>query len=31
MQNAIIAIEDARFHDHGGVDPNGLVRAAVNN
>src|SRR5690348_441590 len=29
MQNAIIAIEDARFRDHGGVDPIGLVRAAV--
>ena len=29
MQDAIIAIEDARFRDHGGVDPIGLVRAAV--
>src|SRR3982750_4725252 len=29
MQSAIIAIEDARFRDHGGVDPIGLVRAAV--
>jgi membrane peptidoglycan carboxypeptidase len=29
MQNAIIAIEDARFRDHGGVDPIGLVRAAA--
>src|SRR6059058_1593053 len=29
MQNAIIAIEDSRFRDHGGVDPIGLVRAAV--
>jgi membrane peptidoglycan carboxypeptidase len=29
MQDAIIAIEDARFRDHGGVDPIGLVRAAA--
>ena len=29
MQNAIISIEDARFRDHGGVDPIGLVRAAL--
>src|SRR3954447_20890800 len=29
MQNAIVAIEDARFRDHGGVDPIALVRAAV--
>jgi membrane peptidoglycan carboxypeptidase len=29
MQNSIIAIEDSRFRDHGGVDPIGLVRAAV--
>src|SRR4051794_24018312 len=29
MQAAIIAIEDSRFRDHGGVDPIGLVRAAV--
>jgi membrane peptidoglycan carboxypeptidase len=29
MQAAIIAIEDARFRDHGGVDPIGLVRAAA--
>jgi membrane peptidoglycan carboxypeptidase len=29
MQNAIIAIEDSRFRDHGGVDPIGLVRAAA--
>src|SRR5918911_2368173 len=29
MQDAIIAIEDARFRDHGGVDPIGLVRAAL--
>ncbi len=29
MQDAIIAIEDSRFRDHGGVDPIGLVRAAA--
>jgi membrane peptidoglycan carboxypeptidase len=31
MQNAIIAIEDARFYDHGGVDPVGLLRAFASN
>ena len=31
MQKAIIAIEDSRFYEHGGVDPKGLLRAAVNN
>jgi len=31
MQNAIIAIEDSRFYQHGGVDPQGLLRAAVTN
>jgi membrane peptidoglycan carboxypeptidase len=31
MQNAIIAIEDSRFYDHGGVDPVGLLRAFVSN
>src|SRR3954462_5037540 len=31
MQNAIIAIEDARFRDHGGVDPVGLLRAFASN
>jgi|tagenome__1003787_1003787.scaffolds.fasta_scaffold20971654_3 membrane peptidoglycan carboxypeptidase len=31
MQNAIIAIEDARFRDHGGVDPVGLMRAFASN
>jgi membrane peptidoglycan carboxypeptidase len=29
MRKAIIAIEDSRFYDHGGVDPIGLVRAAA--
>ena len=31
MQNAIIAIEDGRFRDHGGVDPVGLLRAIASN
>ena len=31
MQQAIIAIEDDRFYEHGGVDLRGLGRALVNN
>ena len=31
MKNAVIAIEDERFYDHGGVDPEGISRAAVKN
>jgi membrane peptidoglycan carboxypeptidase len=31
MQHAIVAIEDARFYQHGGVDPKGLVRAFMVN
>ena len=31
MQDAIIAIEDERFYDHGGVDPRGVSRAMVHN
>ncbi len=31
MQHAIVAIEDSRFYEHGGVDPKGILRAAVNN
>ncbi|MBT0767334.1 penicillin-binding protein [Kineosporia sp. J2-2] len=31
MQNAIVAIEDERFYEHGGVDPQGLIRALVVN
>jgi len=31
MQKAIVAIEDSRFYDHGGIDPKGLLRAVVNN
>jgi len=29
MQSAIVAIEDSRFYQHGGVDPKGLLRAAL--
>ncbi|MEX2355664.1 MAG: PBP1A family penicillin-binding protein [Thermaerobacterales bacterium] len=29
--NAFIAIEDHRFYDHFGIDPEGIVRAAYNN
>jgi membrane peptidoglycan carboxypeptidase len=31
MQNAQIAIEDARFREHGGVDAKGITRALVSN
>ncbi len=31
MKDAIIAVEDRRFMDHYGVDPDGLARAALNN
>ncbi|MFI2753653.1 penicillin-binding protein [Cellulomonas sp. P22] len=31
MQQAVIAIEDKRFYEHGGIDPMGMVRAAVRN
>ncbi|MGC0249205.1 transglycosylase domain-containing protein [Pseudactinotalea sp. Z1748] len=31
MADAVIAIEDHRFYEHGGVDPEGLMRAAVTN
>jgi membrane peptidoglycan carboxypeptidase len=31
MRQAIIAIEDSRFYQHGGVDAKGVVRAALNN
>ncbi len=27
MQKAVIAVEDKRFYEHGGVDPEGLLRA----
>lgn len=29
MKNAILAIEDSRFYEHNGVDPIGVIRAAV--
>ena len=31
VQRAVIAIEDRRFYEHKGVDPEGLVRAAITN
>jgi membrane peptidoglycan carboxypeptidase len=31
MKNAVVAIEDKRFYEHGGIDPEGTLRAAVNN
>jgi membrane peptidoglycan carboxypeptidase len=31
MQKAIVAIEDSRFYDHGGVDPKGVLRALITN
>lgn len=31
LQNAVIAVEDARFYDHGGVDMMGILRAFVTN
>ena len=31
MKNAVLAIEDARFYSHGGVDYRGLIRAALAN
>jgi penicillin-binding protein 1A len=31
VPNAVIAIEDRRFHSHWGVDPSGLIRAAYEN
>ncbi|MFF1531450.1 penicillin-binding protein [Cellulomonas sp. NPDC058312] len=31
MQNAVIATEDRRFFQHGGIDPAGMMRALVKN
>ncbi len=31
MQNAVVATEDKRFFDHGGIDPTGMLRAAAKN
>ena len=29
IQNAIVAVEDSRFYEHGAIDPAGVVRAAI--
>lgn len=31
MQDAVIAIEDHRFYEHGAIDPRGMIRALVEN
>ncbi len=31
MQNAVVAIEDARFYEHNGIDLRGIMRALVEN
>ncbi|HEY6797609.1 MAG TPA: transglycosylase domain-containing protein [Kineosporiaceae bacterium] len=31
MRKAIVAIEDARFYQHGAIDPRGVLRAVVSN
>ncbi|MEI7917738.1 MAG: PBP1A family penicillin-binding protein, partial [Methylophilaceae bacterium] len=31
MKSAVIAIEDRRFYQHGGIDTKGILRAAINN
>jgi membrane peptidoglycan carboxypeptidase len=31
MRDAILAVEDARFHEHGPIDPKGVLRALVAN
>ena len=31
LQKAVIAVEDARFYEHGGIDLRGIARAAVKN
>ena len=31
MQHAVIAVEDRRFYEHGGVDPKGTIRALASN
>lgn len=31
VQNAFLAAEDQHFYDHGGVDPAGVIRAAIKN
>ncbi|MGH9456665.1 MAG: penicillin-binding protein 1A [Thermoanaerobaculia bacterium] len=29
LLNAIVAVEDARFYEHGGIDPKAILRAAI--
>lgn len=29
LQQAVLAVEDARFHEHAGIDPKGMARAAL--
>ena len=31
MVNALVAIEDQRYREHNGLDPMGIIRAAINN
>lgn len=31
MINAIVALEDQRYREHNGLDPMGIIRAALNN
>ena len=31
MQHAVIAVEDRRFREHGGIDPKGMIRAFASN
>ena len=31
LKSAVLAIEDRRFYEHGGIDTKGIMRAAVNN
>lgn len=31
LQKAVVAVEDARFYEHGGIDMRGIARAAVKN
>ncbi|MEE1650866.1 transglycosylase domain-containing protein [Brachybacterium sp. J144] len=31
MQQAVVAVEDRRFYEHGGIDPKGTVRALLSN
>ena len=31
LQHAFVAVEDARFYDHSGIDPRGIIRALIAN